>query len=85
LAKVTSSTTAKLYLKSSSCSGVKAYSGNNLVLNFERNGNSLSTTTGTSYMVFQLKSTPPTGMGSATIGCIQDDGTFVAHATAPVL
>lgn len=81
---VTSSTSAKLRIKAASCQGVVPLAGNTLDLAFDRNGNALSTTIGTAYLVFQLKSTPPSGMGAAIIGCFKSDGAFVEHATAPV-
>jgi hypothetical protein len=79
-----SNTAARLRLRASSCQGVRAIANTTSDMPFERAGNSLSVTIGTVYLVMQLSTTPPTGMGTATIGCFKDDGTFVAHVTSPV-
>ena len=71
-------------VKSSSCQGVIAFAGNSATWSYTKSGNSLSVNTGTTYLVCQLATNPPTGMGIAAIGCFKADGTFVAHAASPV-
>jgi hypothetical protein len=77
-------TTATLRVKSSSCQGVRPFSSTTMTMPFTRDGTSLSVTLGTTYLVCQLKTTPPTGMASATIGCFDTAGYWVAHASQPV-
>lgn len=71
-------------LKSSSCQGVKSITNPAQTWTFERQGDSLNLNTGKAYLAFQLRTSPPTGMGGATIGCVKDDGSFIDHATSPV-
>jgi len=81
---LSSGTSATLRMRASSCQGVEPMKGNTLSMTFSRDGQSLSVTMGTLYLVLQAKSSPPTGMGTATIGCFAEDGTFTPHPTAPV-
>jgi hypothetical protein len=78
----TSEITARV--RSSSCYGVLPFAGNTATWKYVRDGNSLSLTINTSYLLFQLATSAPKGMGVASIGCVEDDGTFVEHATQPV-
>jgi hypothetical protein len=76
--------TISLRLKSSSCQGVEPIPSNTSSWTFTRDGTALSINNGKKYTTYQLKTTPPTGTGSAVIGCFKSDDTFVAHAAAPV-
>lgn len=76
--------TISLRLKSSSCQGVEPITSNTSSWTFTRDGTALSINNGKSYTTYQLKTAPPTGTGSAAIGCFKSDDTFVAHSASPV-
>lgn len=73
-----------LRLTGYSCQGVQSAGGNTMSATWRRSGTALELTlAGSLYLVMQQGGLP-TGMGSATIGCIKDDGTFVAHPVTAV-
>jgi len=78
-------TTGKVAMKltMSSCQGVKPITNTSQTWTVTREGTALTVNTGTQFITYQLKTDPPTGTGSAKIGCMMSDG-FTAHASAPV-
>lgn len=80
-----SGNTFTLTWNASSCEGVlPPMSGKARAGTFSQQGTALTLTFGTSVLVFQKSSGIPTGMGTATIGCLKDDGTFITHAVTTI-
>jgi hypothetical protein len=73
-----------MVLSSSSCVGVKTIGAKTVTGTYLRTGNSLALTIATSYLAFQLETAAPTGMGAATVGCVDASGNFFANAVAAV-
>ena len=82
-----SGTTLALTKTSSSCEGVATATVKKTNADtVSRDGTTLTLTSGdgTHVAMFQLDSTPPTGMGIATIGCFDNNNQFVTHAVTTV-
>lgn len=64
---------------SSSCKGISVTLASSVTDTVARQGNSLTLTSSTTMSVWQIETAPPTGMGAATIGCLDSSGNFTAN------
>ena len=80
-----SGSTVTLTKTASSCEGVATATVTKANADtFSRVGDHLTLTTSTTILAFQLDTTPPTGMGAAAIGCIDNNNKFITHAVTTV-